>query len=124
MKKGGEALHALQVPRSVSSGDKHHQRGAGEQPGHCGRGPGAGAGDPEDHRALLTSAGLQGGRPPHQRPGRRADECKTQIQIDTANPHPRPRGQRAAACCRTPGCTNTVPTGTRSPHRDHMSPAG
>lgn len=111
--KGAKALYAFcKVSRSLSSGDKHHQRGPGEQPSHRGRGPGAGAGDPEDHRALLTTAGLQGGRPPHQWPGRRADECKTQLQFDARNSHPWPRGQRAATLCsHVPGS----PTRTTSP---------
>lgn len=79
-------LHAASVLRqsgdfslSSSSGDKHHQRGPGEQPGDGGRGAGPRAGDPEDHRALLPSARLQRGRPPHQRPGRGAHECKRQL---------------------------------------------
>lgn len=61
-----------------SSGDKYHQRSPGEQPGNGCRGPGARVRDPEDHRAVLPSARLQRRRPPHQRPGRGAHECKRQ----------------------------------------------
>lgn len=60
-----------------SPGNKHHQRGAGEQSRDRGRGSGPRLGDPENHRAVLTSARLQRGRPPHQRPGWGAHERKT-----------------------------------------------
>lgn len=41
-----------------SSGNKHHQRSPGEQPGDGSRGSRSCAGDPENHRALLPSARL------------------------------------------------------------------
>lgn len=61
-----------------SSGNKHHQRSPGEQPGDGSWGFRSRAGDPENHRALLASARLQRRWPPHQRPGRGAHECKRQ----------------------------------------------
>lgn len=60
------------------AGNKHHQRGPGEQSGDGRRGSGPRAGDPEDHRALLPTAGFQRRRPPHQRPSRGAHDCKKQ----------------------------------------------
>lgn len=60
------------------TGDKHHQRRPGKQSGDGGGGSGPRAGDPEDHRALLPSAGFQRRRPAHQRPGRGADERERQ----------------------------------------------
>lgn len=57
-------------------GHQHHQCSAGEQSHACRGGFGSGAGDPEDHWALLPAARHQGWGPPHEWPRGGADDGK------------------------------------------------